>query len=226
MSGHPVCLELMGFSPANPGLSEIGVLPAGVCGPPTFPQPILTLWHSALPAPSLPSPPRPPLPSPALTSGLHLCTVPSYLQTLEGRWGQGCSRLESCPWGLGSGGNDGHRKGGRTGSFQCLVGPAIPMSSQGQLPKQGAGGEPRKASSHGTAWAEAGDWTVCAVSGDPGVIGRGHSLGHVGWGRSGKRIQVHTKGPPGLTLVVDLDPSSSRKFCLYIAKHSSFGGRP
>ena len=98
MSGHPICLELMGFSPANPGLSEIGVLPAGVCGPPTFPQPILTLCHCALPSPPRPSPP---LPAPALTSGLRLCTVPSYLQTLEGRWGQGCSRLESCPrdWG-------------------------------------------------------------------------------------------------------------------------------
>ena len=78
----------------------------------------------------------------------------------------------------------------------------------------------------GTAWAEAGDWTVCAVSGNRGVIGGGHSLGHVGWGRSGKRIQVHTKGPPGLTLVVDLDPSRSIEFCLYIAKRLGFGLRP
>ena len=43
MSGHPVCLELRGFTPANPGQSEIGVFPAGACGPPTLPGSTLTL---------------------------------------------------------------------------------------------------------------------------------------------------------------------------------------
>ena len=155
---HPSCLELMGFILENPGQTETTVLPAGACGPPTFPGPILTLWHCSFPSP--------PLPSPALTSSLRLCTVPSYLQTLEGHWGQGCSRLESCPRGLGSGGDDSHRKGGRTGSFQCLVGPAISMSSRGQLPKQGAGGEPRKVSSHGNCLGRSrGLDSVCRVGG-------------------------------------------------------------
>ena len=46
----------------------------------------------------------------------------------------------------------------------------------------------------GTAWAEAGDWTVCAVSGDPGVIGGGHSLGHVGKERDSRFIPKGLQG--------------------------------
>lgn len=40
-------------------------------------------------------------------------------------------------------------------SFQCLVRPAIPWLREGVAPKEGAGGDPKKASTMGTAWAEA-----------------------------------------------------------------------
>lgn len=104
----------------------------------------------------------PHLPSSALFS-VYSPILPS--DTGRGR-GQECSRLESCPQGMGSGGDDGHRKGGRTGSFQCLVSPAIPMSSGGQLPKEGAGGDPRKTSSHGNCMGRGrGLDSVCSVHG-------------------------------------------------------------
>ena len=148
----------------------------------------------------------PPLPCPALPSALCPCAVPSYLQTLEGPWGQECSRLESCPQGLVVGGDDGHRKGGRTGSFQCLVRPAIPMSSRGQLPKEGAGGDPRKASSHGNCPGR-------------GQIQKSSNM-VIAWGIWGgegveRESRFIPKSAPVLTLVIDPDPPRSREFCLH-----------
>ena len=146
----------------------------------------------------------PPLTCPALPSAL--CAVPSYLQTLEGPWGQECSRLESCPQGLVVGGDDGHRKGGRTGSFQCLARPAIPMSSRGQLPKEGAGGDPRKASSHGNCPGR-------------GQIQKSSNM-VIAWGIWGgegveRESRFIPKSAPVLTLVIDPDPPRSREFCLH-----------
>lgn len=161
MSGHLIFLELRGFTPANPGQSEIGVFPAGACGPPTLPGSTLTLLSLTVLSPLCLTPH---LPSSALFSeSEYILILPS--DTGRGR-GQECSRLESCPQGMGSGGDDGHRKGGRTGSFQCLVSPAIPMSSGGQLPKEGAGGDPRKTSSHGNCMGRGrGLDSVCSVHG-------------------------------------------------------------
>ena len=160
--------------------------------------------HSPCSLSLCPPHPGPPLPCPALPSAL--CAVPSYLQTLEGPWGQECSRLESCPQGLVVGGDDGHRKGGRTGSFQCLVRPAIPMSSRGQLPKEGAGGDPRKASSHGNCPGR-------------GQIQKSSNM-VIAWGIWGgegveRESRFIPKSAPVLTLVIDPDPPRSREFCLH-----------
>ena len=160
--------------------------------------------HSPCSLSLCPPHPAPPLTCPALPSAL--CAVPSYLQTLEGPWGQECSRLESCPQGLVVGGDDGHRKGGRTGSFQCLVRPAIPMSSRGQLPKEGAGGDPRKASSHGNCPGR-------------GQIQKSSNM-VIAWGIWGgegveKESRFIPKSAPVLTLVIDPDPPRSREFCLH-----------
>ena len=166
MSDHPVCLR--GFTPANPGQSEIGAFPAGACGPPTFPGSTLTLLSLTVPSPPWPSPP---LPCSALGS---VCSP--ILPSDSGRaLGSGVQQTGILSTGTGVGGDDGHRKGGRTGSFQCLVRPAIPMSSRGQLPKEGAGGDPRKASSHGNCpGRDRGLDSVCAVFKDLGVIECGH----------------------------------------------------
>ena len=160
--------------------------------------------HSPCSLSLCPPHPAPPFTCPALPSAL--CAVPSYLQTLEGPWGQECSRLESCPQGLVVGGDDGHRKGGRTGSFQCLVRPAIPMSSRGQLPKEGAGGDPRKASSHGNCPGR-------------GQIQKSSNM-VIAWGIWGgegveRESRFIPKSAPVLTLVIDPDPPRSREFCLH-----------
>ena len=160
--------------------------------------------HSPCSLSLCPPHPAPPFTCPALPSAL--CAVPSYLQTLEGPWGQECSRLESCPQGLVVGGDDGHRKGGRTGSFQCLVRPAIPMSSRGQLPKEGAGGDPRKASSHGNCMGR-------------GQIQKSSNM-VIAWGIWGgegveRESRFIPKSAPVLTLVIDPDPPRSREFCLH-----------
>lgn len=158
----------------------------------------------------------PPLTCPALPSALCLCAVPSYLQTLEGPRGQECSRLESCPQALVVGEDDSHRKGGRTGSFQCLVRPAIPMSSRGQLPKEGAGGDPRKASSHGNCpGRDRGLDIVCAVFKDLGVIECGHRWSPGVGGRAEKESRFIPKRAPVLTLVIDLDPPRSRELSVH-----------
>ena len=170
--------------------------------------------HSPCSLSLCPPHPAPPFTCPALPSAL--CAVPSYLQTLEGPWGQECSRLESCPQGLVVGGDDGHRKGGRTGSFQCLVRPAIPMSSRGQLPKEGAGGDPRKASSHGNCpGRDRGLDSVCAVFKDLGVIECGHRWSPGVGGRAEKESRFIAKRAPVLTLVIDLDPPSSRELSVH-----------
>ena len=207
MSDHPVCLR--GFTPANPGQSEIGAFPAGACGPPTFPGSTLTLLSLTVPSPLRPSPH---LPSSALGS---VCSP--ILPSDTGRaLGSGVQQTGILSTGTGVGGDDGHRKGGRTGSFQCLVRPAIPMSSRGQLPKEGAGGDPRKASSHGNCpGRDRGLDSVCAVFKDLGVIECGHRWSPGVGGRAEKESRFIAKRAPVLTLVIDLDPPSSRELSVH-----------
>ena len=196
---HPICLQLTGFILENPGPTETTVVPAGACGPPTFPGSTLTLLSLTVPSPPWPSPP---LPCPALGS---VCSP--ILPSDSGRaLGSGVQQTGILSIGTGVGGDDGHRKGGRTGSFQCLVRPAIPMSSRGQLPKEGAGGDPRKASSHGNCPGR-------------GQIQKSSNM-VIAWGIWGgegveRESRFIPKSAPVLTLVIDPDPPRSREFCLH-----------
>ena len=84
---------------------------------------------------------------------------------------------------------------------------------------------PERHPAMGTAWAEARDWTVCAVFTDLGVIGRGHRWSPGVGGRAERESRFIPKRAPLLTLVTDFDPPSSRELSVH-CQLSSFGARP
>lgn len=85
----------------------------------------------------------------------------------------------SCPQRLGLEGEDSVRKRARFSADSVLVGPSIAMGSGGQLPRQGVGGDPRKASCHGSCLDRGQGLESVGVQGS-GSHWKGQMVG--GWG--------------------------------------------
>lgn len=166
----------MGFIPANPEQRQVG-LPGQVPGLPRLLQgsTLSLLCHHALPPLALL------LASPAPSSPLYLCTIPSYFIPGTGPGDQGCSRRAPAHRDWDWEGKTVSERELELGSDSVLVGPSIAMSSEGQFPGQAVGGDPRKASCHRSCPGRGQGLESVGVQGS-GSHWKGQNLQDMVWG--------------------------------------------